>query len=130
MQLLKSNRFVVFLAVGILNTLFGYGVFAGLLMLGANPTMAIVGATILGVAFNFRSIGQIVFGHKQPGRLPRFLAVYGFQCLANIALLRLLVAAGLSPLIGQALLLLPLAGTAFLLMRRFVFAANPGETPT
>ena len=117
----ELRRFLLFLAVGAINTLVGYALFALFSLLGAHPTAAVVGATVLGALFNFKSIGTIVFGNAAGRRLPRFVAIYAVQCGMNIAGLHALGAAGLAPLPAEAILLPPLAVATYLAMRRFVF---------
>ena len=53
--------FVKFVLVGILNTAFGYLVFALLLFLGLHYTLAVILSTIAGVLFNFKTTGTLVF---------------------------------------------------------------------
>lgn len=81
--------FVKFILVGILNTLFGYSVFALLLFLVKNYVAAVVFSTMLGILFNFRTTGVIVFRNKNAGLFFKFLCVYSLTCLISIGLLRL-----------------------------------------
>ena len=113
--------FLRFLAVGGLNTAFGYACYAGIVLLGAAPWVAVIGATLVAIFFNFFSYGGLVFGRTSPLLLPRFLLFYLGLSLVNIALLQVLTWLGIGPLWAQAMLLPFLAATAFLGMRRFVF---------
>lgn len=124
-------QFVRFLAVGVLNTAFGYLIFAALTLIGVSPGAAVVGGTILGVLFNFQSTGRLVFGASGGRLLPRFAAVYAVQALADIGLLHLALAHGVPVLIAQAVLLPPLVVITFFVMRRYVFPhrADPVRTP-
>ncbi len=115
------RQFLMFLAVGGLNTLVGYAIFAALVLTGASPTMAAIGATVLGVLFNFGSTGRVVFGSRDIWLLPRFVAVYALHALANIGLLRLAGSARITALAAEIVILPVLAVASFLLMRRFVF---------
>ena len=119
----EARRFVLFLAVGGLNTLVGYAIFAALIWAGAGPAGAAVGATVLGALFNFRSIGRLVFRNGNNKLLPRFLLVYAVQCAANIGLLRATAAMGVPTLLAEAAILPVLAVLTYLAMRRFVFPA-------
>lgn len=122
----KGKRFFVFLLVGALNTSVGYGLFAAFILLGAGATLALAAATCLGVLFNFKSIGHIVFKSGDARLLPRFLAVYAVQFGVNLGSLRILQTAGVQPLLAQLLILPPLSIGSFLLMQRLVFrASNP-----
>jgi putative flippase GtrA len=117
----ELRRFVTFLAVGGVNTLIGYGLFAVLILLGLPTAAAAIVGTILGVLFNFFSTGGIVFKNQARRLLPRFIAVYIVQMAINVAALRALEAAGLHPLVAGALVLPPLAVFTYFALRRFVF---------
>jgi putative flippase GtrA len=121
----ELRRFALFLAVGLLNTGVGYILFVLLHALGAGPALAVIGATILGLLFNFVSTGRIVFASAGLHLLPRFIGVYAVQCAANIVLLHLLVRFGVPLLVAEALILAALAVATFFAMRRFVFSGAP-----
>ena len=61
-NLIKKRKFVRFLLVGVLNTLFGYFSFATLIIIGLDYKLAALLATIIGVLFNFQTTGRLVFG--------------------------------------------------------------------
>lgn len=115
---------MLFLAVGGLNLLVGYGCFAGLLLIGAGATRALVGATILGVLFNFKSTGSIVFGRSDRARLPQFVAIYLLQFFVNLGAMHALASGGVAPLAAEAVLLPVLAVASFLLIGRYVFPSD------
>lgn len=117
----EARRFVLFLLVGVLNTVVGYAIFALLTLGGLGLVPSTVGATVVGVLFNFKSIGMLVFGTSGAKLLPRFLAVYVLQCAANIMALRSFASAGVPILLAEAIILPALAVAGFLLMRYFVF---------
>ena len=116
------REFTRFLAVGALNSLVGYGIFAALLFAGLHYSLALLLATVAGVLFNFKSTGILVFGSRDNRLLLRFASTYAIVYTVNVVALKALVAAGLDPYVGGALLILPVAALAFVLMRRFVFA--------
>lgn len=126
----EARRFVLFLLVGGLNTLVGYGLFAAAIAIGLRPAAALTVATLGGVAFNFQSIGRIVFAGHGSRRLAAFMVVYGVQFALNLAGLKALAGVGFGPLAAQAVLLPFMAVGSFLAMRRFVFAAPDGEPPS
>lgn len=80
--------FIKFILVGILNTIFGYCVFALLLYLGLHYSFAVVLSTILGILFNFKTTGCLVFKNKENKLIFKFFAVYAIICSINILLLR------------------------------------------
>ena len=111
--------FVRFGFVGLLNTAFGYTVFALLVLAGIWPGAALVGSTIAGVAFNFQTSRRLVF--RSRGRALRFVAVYAVVLAVNWAALRALRWCGLPDLESQALPVLPIAALSFLGQQAFVF---------
>jgi putative flippase GtrA len=124
---LANSQFVRFLLVGLINTAFGYAVFAGFILLGAPTAFALAGGVVLGVMFNFRTIGRLVFGNRDLRLLPRFVGVYALYFLVNLASLDGLATLGLRPLLAQLLLLPWLSAFNFVLMRRLVFAPALGS---
>jgi putative flippase GtrA len=115
-------RFIRFLAVGVLNTIFGYACFAAFIYAGLHYALALLAATVLGVLFNFKTISTLVFDSHANHLIARFAACYSVVYGINTALLTGFRAAGVhSPLIGQAVLVLPMAVLAYVLNRRYVF---------
>jgi len=126
-KLLKKHRFVRFLLVGVLNTIFGYSLFAVLILIGLNYKYAVLIGTILGVLFNFQTTGRLVFGSKNNKLIFRFVLVYVVTFLLNVEVLRIVDAIDIGieqktkMLIAGAILLLPMAVISFILMKLFVF---------
>jgi putative flippase GtrA len=118
MDLMLIARFGM---VGVLNTLFGYACFAGLLLLGLGEGWALALAMVAGVLFNYQTSYRLVF--RVSGVLWRFILLYGVIWLLNWAALKGLVSLGVAPLIAQACLALPVAALSFLGQRLFAFKA-------
>ena len=118
---LFQKRLFRFILVSGLNTAFGYGLFALLYYMGLPYSLALLLATILGVLFNFKTTGVIVFKNKNNLLVFRFFAVYGITYLGNLGGLALLVYFGVDVYIGQAVLLIPSGLFAFMLNKLFVF---------
>lgn len=114
-------RFVVYLAVGVMNTVFGYVCFVVFLRLHLHYSLAALFSTILGVLFNFRTVGWIVFRNRDNRLLLRFIGVYAVVYGLNVLGLRLLSNLGVDPYWGGAALLLPAAMLSYFLLKRFVF---------
>ncbi|AFT84794.1 GtrA family protein [Paraburkholderia phenoliruptrix] len=110
-----------FLAVGGLNTAFGYSLFAAFVYLGVSYPIAIGLATIGGILFNFQSIGRLVFDGAPRSRFWRFVGVYCVVYLVNLGGVRVLIFSGFNVYIANAVMLVPLSLVAFILNRRFVF---------
>jgi putative flippase GtrA len=116
-------QFAKFLAVGVLNTAFGYGVFALLIFAGVRPMPSLAITYVVGVTFNFVTTGQFVFDHFHRSALLRFIAAYVVVFLINAALYEILSASGVTPLVAQAICLPIMAILAFFLFKFHVF--NP-----
>lgn len=120
-QRLLKWRFLRFLLVGVLNTLFGYAVYLSVLMLGVAPEVALAVATLVGAVFNYFSTGRLVFQSSGMGRLPLFLLAYLVIYAANAAALRALLNAGMAAGWAQAFLLPTVAIASFIIFKFFVF---------
>ncbi len=121
LRILREHRFSRFLLVGGLNTAVGYSLF--LIALAIMPTTfsALVVANVLAILFNFRTIGGLVFGARDPRLLPSFFGVYGVVFLYNWMGLMLLEAIRVPPWLGGIFLLPGAVAISYLLNRRFVF---------
>lgn len=122
-QLLRVGGFPRFVLVGLLNTLFGYGLFYAALEATGVATLSLAVATIVGVLFNYRSIGSLAFGATGSGQLWRFIGVYALLFVVNALALTILQGFGARPAFAQAGLLPLLAAASFVLNRRIVFPA-------
>lgn len=117
-----------FLAVGILNTLFGYSLYALLIYLGLEYTYALLFATIAGVLFNFHTIGRLVFQSRDKRLIGKFFAVYAITFCGNLLLIKLMVRFGLSAYLAGAFAIIPTTILSFLLNKFFVFKGKQHET--
>ena len=116
-----SIRFVRFLFVGGLNTLFSYVIYAILILLNVHYTLATLISTILGIIFNFFTTGSIVFRNRKLSLMLRFFLVYGFTYLVNILLLSFFETKQVDMLIAGAIVTLPVALLSYFLNAKLVF---------
>lgn len=119
---LVKHKFVRFVLVGIVNSLFGYGCFALFLYAKIHYALALLLATVFGVLFNFKSTGALVFGSHDNSLIFRFIGVYIITYFLNVFGINALFCIGISPYMGGAILVFPMALLAFILNKRFVFA--------
>jgi putative flippase GtrA len=117
----EQRRFIKFLLVGVLNTLFGYAVFALFVYLGFHYSLASLLSTILGVLFNFRTTGRLVFNNRNNSLLWRFAMVYTVVYGCNVGLLRVMDGYSINMYVAGAVAVLPLALLSYFLNKRFVF---------
>lgn len=116
-----KKQIIRFILVGILNTVFGYTVYALFLWIGLTYFWALVLSTMLGVLFNFQTIGRIVFKSHDMRLIFRFFGVYLTVFLFNWLLIKLGLIAGLNAYISGAVAIVPAAAMSFLLNKFFVF---------
>ncbi len=119
----EKSKITKFLSVGILNTIFGYSIYALFLFLGFTYTLALLFSTVLGVAFNYFNFGKFVFSGLRGGMIfCKFVAVYVGIYALNVVVLRVLVQyVLLNPYAGQ-LMCIPLSVLiSWLLMNYWVF---------
>ncbi|HSB35229.1 MAG TPA: GtrA family protein [Thermoanaerobaculia bacterium] len=121
MMSIHDPRFLRFLAVGALNTVFGYSVFAALILIGVHYAVAALVSTVAGVLFNFKTTGTFVFSNRENRLLFRFVAVYALTYVVGVGLLRWSEGRGIPVLLAAAVLTLPMAAFSFTLQRLFVF---------
>src|SRR5688500_898875 len=96
-----NNTWLRFLIAGGFNTLFGWACYAGLILLGAPPWLALILATLTGIAFNFITLGGYAFRSLVLQRLPRFVLAYCTIYTTNLICLKALQPWVPSPILGQ-----------------------------
>ena len=117
-----TPQFIRFVLVAILNTLFGYGVYSILLLLGIHYSLAILCSTVLGVIFNFKTYGLLVFKNNNNKLIFRFILVYCVVYLVNTGGIALLKTFGISDYIAGALMLVPVGLLGYILNKIFVYS--------
>ena len=125
----KTKLLLRFLVVGVLNTLVGYGLYAGFILLGIPYLIALLLSTILGVIFNYFSTGRLVF--KSTGGLPifiRFITAYIIVYFINATELNALIKHFLiDPYTGQAICVPTSVILSWILMNYWVFRRDKHE---
>ena len=107
--------------VGGINTLFGYSAFALFIFMGVHYALASFLSTVLGVLFNFKTTGVLVFQNKDNGLLFRFFGVYSVVYVCNVLMLKVLGEVGVDMYMAGAVVIVPLAILSFVLNKLFVF---------
>ena len=118
-----NQRIVKFLGVGLLNTLFGYGIYAGLVFINLPYLIALFMATLAGVIFNYFSFERMVF-KARGGWLVfgKFIVAYAVVYVINATLLSILTLNFyLSPYLGQVICIIPNVVIGWLLMSYWVY---------
>lgn len=114
-------KFIKFLFVGGLNTAFGYGVFALFIFLKFHFAVASFLSTVLGILFNFKTTGTIVFKNNDNHLIFRFFGAYAIVYGLNVLGLKLFKMINFDMYLAGFILIFPMAVVSFLLMKKFVF---------
>ncbi|MBN3493422.1 GtrA family protein [Vibrio neptunius] len=110
-----------FILVGLLNTAVGYSLYALFIFSGFNYALSVLFSTILGVAFNFKTIGRFVFSNSNDGKIIRFLVVYGIVYLVNVTTIQCFLSMGLNSYMSGLIAIFPASIISFVLNKHYVF---------
>lgn len=116
-----QKPFFRFLFIGGINTIFGFGTYSLLILMGVNFKWAIFISMIVNVMFNFITIGRVVFKNSNNFLILKFIGVYALVYFANVLGVGFFLKMGLNSIVGGALCVLPVAVLSFFLNKIFVF---------
>jgi len=117
-----NTKLFRFAAVGVLNTVFGYGLYCLLVYVNVSTDLAVLISTIAGVLFNFKTTGAFVFKNSNNKLLFKFIGSYAITYFINIALIRVFVSTGfLNKYYAGLIATIIIAGISFLIQNFFVF---------
>jgi putative flippase GtrA len=120
---LLDPRIIKFLFAGIINTIFGYAVYAILIFVNLPYLTALFVATVAGVIFNYFSFGRMVFSSQGGWQVfARFVIAYSVVYVINAFLLMVLTKDFyFNPYVGQVICLPLSVLLSWLLMNRWVY---------
>ncbi len=113
-------KFIKFLFVGFINTLFAYCVYAFFVTLGIRPNLALFFQYIIGVLWNFKTTGVLVFKNHDNSLIFKFILCYVFTFILNSIFLKILLKF-LNEYLAQLVLVLPVAVVSFCIFKFWVF---------
>ena len=117
-----DSQFIRFVLVGILNTAFGYGVYCLMIWIGVPYWWATLISNVLGVLFNFKTIGILVFENSSNRLFFRFVSCYVLAYCLNVGIIYLLTNyAGLNDYWGGLIATPFVALFSFFYQKLFVF---------
>ena len=116
-----KKQIINFIMVGVLNTIVGYALYAMFISLGFNYILAVVFATILGVLFNFKTIGKYVFGSHDNSLIVKFFAVYLVVFIVNVSIIKFFKLYEYNDYIAGLFAVIPSAVVSFILNKYLVF---------
>jgi len=121
LEFVSRSKFVRFILVGILNTVFGYLLYALFVLISVDFRVSLFLGTVITIVFNFGTYSRLVFKTNDNRLIFKFVLVYGLIFVLNEGLLILLVTHDVGELVGQAMLVPVIAVTSFILNRLWVF---------
>lgn len=124
---LLELRFIRYLFVGALNTLFSLCVYWILVFLGVHYSLAVFISNTLGVLFNFKTTGKLVFSNSNNNLIFKFFLVYVVIYLLSVAGIKLLLYIGTDKYSSAVIVALPMAVISFFLHKHFVFKLHEHE---
>jgi putative flippase GtrA len=116
-----KKQIVNFILVGVINTVVGYGLYALLLFVGFHYILAVFFATVLGVLFNFKTIGKYVFNSIDNKLIIKFFGVYSLVFIVNIVLIKIFKDFGFDEYLAGLIATFPSAIISFVFNKYYVF---------
>lgn len=136
-----DKKFIKFLFVGCLNTLFGYLMYVIFISTPLKREYALLLAYMVGVLWNFKTTGVLVFKNNNNKLIFKFISAYVITYFINLLGLNFVNSAGwgkalanwtfnflnietslnLTKYFDQIILVLPIAIISFVLFKTFVF---------
>jgi len=119
--ILRRMLLIKYLFIGGVNTVFGYGVYWGLLQLDIHFAIAAFVSTVLGTIFNFFTIGRLVFKSKNNRIFYKFVFVYAFLYFISTGGIAFIHNFDISYEIAGLIIIIPRAAIGYLLNKNWVF---------
>lgn len=116
-----ENKFIRFILVGGLNTAFGVGVYCMCIFVGFPYFIATLVSNVLGVLWNFKTTGKLVFENGDNKLIFRFFACYLLVYLINTGVVKLLLIARLDSYWAGILATPLVALCSYSLLKNFVY---------
>ena len=116
------RQFAMFILVGIINTIFGYSVFAFLIFIQLHYSIAVFLTTCFGILFNFITTGTIVFQNNDKKLIFQFVAVCAFVYCLTLLFIKEVRLIGITNIyISGAIVSLITPFISYYLNKRYVF---------
>lgn len=116
------RQIAAFVLTGLLNTVVGYGLYAFFIYVGLNYVQSLTVATAIGILFNFKSLGTLVFKSNDNRLLGKFLVVYVILFLINLLVISVLVKWGMGDYLAGMVSIVFVSVLSFLVNKFYVFA--------
>jgi putative flippase GtrA len=116
-----KKQIINFILIGIVNTLVGFSLYALFIFIGIKYIGAVLLATILGVLFNYITIGKFVFNTQDNTSIIKFSLVYTIVFFINIIVIKVFKAYNFNDYIAGFFALIPASIISFALNKYYVF---------
>lgn len=116
----QLHEILRYLVAGVINTAFGFGLYAGLIWLGLDRYVAQAIGYVLGTAFNYLTYSRGVFRQAGPAKI-RFALSYAGNYLVNLGGLALASHFIPNPYVAGLITTLGVVVLNYLVLKRLVF---------
>ena len=124
-RLSSARRLWRYYQAGIVNTAFGYGLFALFVALGLNMYVAQIASHLLGMAFNYFTYSRHAF-HDSDVSKSRFIASYAVNYLLGLGALWAVSQAVASPYLAGLIVVAIVSLINYFILKHWVFTARAG----
>ena len=124
-RLSSARRLWRYYQAGIVNTAFGYGLFALFVALGLNMYVAQIASHLLGMAFNYFTYSRHAF-HDSDVSKSRFIASYAVNYLLGLGALWAVSQAVASPYLAGLIAVVIVSLINYFILKHWVFTARAG----
>lgn len=125
--LTTAARVFRYYQAGVINTLFGFGLYVVFVWAGMSPYLAQLLAHLIGVAFNYLTYSKLAFPDAKAAKV-RFIVFYCVTYLMSAILLALSLNFVSSPYAAGFLAASIASVINYFVLRRFVFLPRPQVT--
>ena len=122
-RLSSARRLWRYYQAGIVNTAFGYGLFALFVALGLNMYVAQIASHLLGMAFNYFTYSRHAF-HDSDVSKSRFIASYAVNYLLGLGALWAVSQAVASPYLAGLIAVVIVSLINYFILKHWVFTAR------
>jgi putative flippase GtrA len=112
---------------GVVNTLFGYGLFAFFVWLGLNIYVAQITAHVLGMTFNYFTYSRYAFAGHESSK-SRFVISYAFNYLLGLVALAGAARFVSSPYVAGLIAVIFVSVVNYFILKRLVFRTEAART--
>lgn len=116
----SADRIWRYYQAGIVNTIFGYSLYAIFVKLGLNMFVAQLVAHVLGVVFNYFTYSRLAFRGAKASKL-RFILAYAGNYVLGAAMLWACARVIASPYLAMAVAIVIYTTVNYFVLRRLVF---------